>query len=67
MTEFGKSRVFQPRITNVGSGDFSAALPLPRIPVAPLDDEDQPRAPNATDQLLERLSVLLDQTDVSYL
>ena len=54
MTEFAEGRYFHPRLTNLGGGDYGASLPLPRIPVAPLDEE-------------EKLSEVLKATDVSYL
>jgi hypothetical protein len=37
MTEFAEGKYFHPRLTNLGGGDYGASLPLPRIPVAPLD------------------------------
>ena len=63
-----ESRTFHPRLTNLGGGCFSAALPLPFIPVA-LDEEEEPppKAPKVSNQLLVKLSELLNQTDVSYL
>ena len=62
-----ESRTFHPRLTNIGGGCFSAVLPLPCIPVALDEEEEPPRAPKASNQLLAKLSELLTQTDVSYL
>jgi hypothetical protein len=69
MTEFAEGRYFHPRLTNLGGGDYGASLPLPRIPVAPLDEEEEerPRAPKESAQLLAKLSEVLKATDVSYL
>ena len=62
-----ETRVFHPRLTNLGGDDFSPGLPLPCIPVAPLDEDENTQAPKATKKLLAKLGELLGQTDVSYL
>jgi|AntAceMinimDraft_1070359.scaffolds.fasta_scaffold74312_2 hypothetical protein len=39
MSQTAEGRYFHPRLTNLGGGDFCAALPLPSIP-AELDEEE---------------------------
>lgn len=65
--ESAEGRLINPRLSNLICADAGASLPLPRIPVVPLDDEPKPREPKLLDRLLERLGEVLEQTDVSYL
>ena len=56
-----------PRLTNLGTCEFSAALSLPRIPPPALDALEDVGAVKAAKPLVERLARILAKTDVSYL
>lgn len=67
MVEAADAKNFHPRLTNLGTCDFGVALALPEIPATELIGVDKRREPKVHESLLERLSNILQRTDVSYL
>ena len=67
MAEVADGRTFHPRLTNLGTCEFGFALALPRFSEAVVEDVEPPREPKIAAPLLDRLTKILQNTNVAYL
>ena len=67
MAEVADGRTFHPRLTNLGTCEFGFALALPRFSEAVVEDVEPPSEPKIAAPLLDRLTKILQNTNVAYL
>mgnify|MGYP006133662141 CR=1 FL=1 len=67
MADVTDGRSFHPRLTNLGTCEFTFALSLPRFHEPAVEDVQAPREPAITNPLLDRLAKILQNTSVAYL
>ena len=67
MAEVADGRTFHPRMTHLGTCEFGFALALPRFSEAVVEDVEPPREPKIAAPLLDRLTKILQNTNVAYL
>ena len=67
MADVADERSFHPRLTNLGTCEFTFALSLPRFAEPAVEDVQAAREPEITNPLLDRLAEILGQTSVAYL